>query len=255
MIEVREVTKTFPLSRRQRKEDPQAGQRFRALDGVSFSCQPGRVLALLGPNGAGKTTLLRMVASMLRPESGSIQVAGFDVLTHSVEVRRNLGFLTGSTGLYDRLTTSETLRYFADLHGVSAARFQPQHDLLVERLDLAPFLHRRVGQLSTGMRQRVSIARTLIHNPPVLVLDEPTSGLDILAARSIVDLIRECRREGRTVLFSTHRMDEVNLLSNDLAMLHNGRLIYRDTHQSFSRDCGGLSPEDFFTNLTQKAPE
>jgi sodium transport system ATP-binding protein len=254
VIEIRHICKSFPLNARQRREEGRREKSFKALDGVSLTCSPGRVLTLLGPNGAGKTTLLRMVATMLHPDAGTICVAGHDSVKEPAAVRRHLGFLTGSTGLYDRLTTEETLRYFADLHGLEGRLFQARRDELVERLDLAAFLHRRVGRLSTGMRQRVSIARTLIHDPPVLVLDEPTSGLDILAARSIVDLIRDCRREGRTLLFSTHRMDEVRLLSDDLAVVHNGRLLFSDSYAAFEQACGSMPAEDFFTRLTTREP-
>ena len=193
----------------------------------ALHCKPGRIFALLGPNGAGKTTTLRMIATLLRPDAGKIEIAGVDALADPVAARRKLGFLTGSTKLYERLTAEETLRYYAAL-GIDA------------------FADRRVGKLSTGMQQKVSIARTIIHDPEVLVFDEATSGLDVIAARAIIQFIRQCRADGKTVLFSTHIMSEVTMLADDLAIVHGGKLIYSGTFAEFTAASGQSSVEEEF---------
>lgn len=180
------------------------------------------VVGLLGPNGAGKTTTLRMLATLLRPTEGTASVAGFDVATQPLEVRRSVGYLTGDTGLYGRLTPLEVLRYFGDLHGMAASETKRRSAELVERLGIGEFATRRCEALSTGQRQRVSIARAFLHDPAVLILDEPTSGLDILAAREILQLFREEATRGKAVLLSTHILAEVELLCDRATIIHRG---------------------------------
>ena len=208
MIQLNEVTKTFSLSRQQKREmgDEFQGSTIDAVREVNFTCKPGRVFALLGPNGAGKTTALRMIATMLKPTFGTVAVCGYDVVKQSQKVRSRIGFLTGNTGLYDRLTPSEMVKYFADLHGMDKPHYEHRRDKLFSMLSIHNFAHRRIGKLSSGMKQKVSIARTIIHDPDVIVFDEPTSGLDVVTSRSIVQLIRDCSDAGKTVIFSTHRM-------------------------------------------------
>ncbi len=255
MIEVRDVRKWFRVSRRQRRELGASftGNRIEAVAGVSFDCRPGRVFALLGPNGAGKTTTLRMIATLLRPSAGSIRVAGHDTVREAGDARRQLGFLTGSTKLYDRLTPDELVRYVADLHGIDRETFRRRRDELFARLGIDAWADRRIGRLSTGMKQKVSIARTIIHDPPVLVLDEATAGLDVVAARGIVELIREARERARTVLFSTHRMGEVAQLADDLAIIHRGRLVFCDTFEAFRAQVEAPSLEDAFIRTIERA--
>jgi sodium transport system ATP-binding protein len=237
MIEVVDLTKSFPISRQQRRELAAQGpgqahsRALQAVAGATFSCQPGRVFALLGPNGAGKTTILRMIAALLRPDGGRIHIDGVDALADPVAARRRLGFLTGSTRLYERLTAEENVRYAADLHGVGDGDYRRRRDALFGALGIDAYAGRRAGQLSTGMKQKVAIARTVIHDPAVVVFDEATSGLDVIAARAIIQLIKDCRAGGKTVLFSTHIMSEVTMLADDLAIVHRGKLLA----------CGGLS--------------
>ena len=255
MVIVDNVTKTFKLSRRQKREmgESFSGSTIDAVREVSFTCQPGRVFALLGPNGAGKTTALRMIATMLKPTSGRIEVSGFDVDRQPREVRSHIGFLTGGTGLYDRLTANEMVKYYADLHGVDRQTFLRRRDELFGTLDMADFAGRRIGKLSTGMRQKVSIARTMIHDPEVVVFDEPTAGLDVVASRNIIELIRDCRNRGKTVLFSTHRMGEVSLLSDDLSIIHGGRLCFNGTYDAFESQMERSSLEDEFIRVLEEA--
>ena len=255
MIEVRDVFKTFKLSRQQKREMGSAfrGDTVHAVAGVSFVCQPGRIFSLLGPNGAGKTTTLRMIATMLRPTAGTILVNNHDCARDPESVRASLGFLTGSTQLYDRLTPRELVRYVADLHKVPRDVFARRRDEIFTALDMGEYADRRIGKLSSGMKQKVSIARTLIHDPEVLVLDEATAGLDVLASRSIVNLVRQARADGKTVLFSTHRMGEVGQLSDDLALIHRGRLLYNGSYDDFTRGMKAPTLEDEFIRRIEEA--
>lgn len=233
MIKVENVVKEYILNRQQKKElQTQIGS-IRAVDNVSFECQPGRVFSLLGPNGAGKTTLLRIMSTILKPTSGEIEIAGHKVSTDPSLVRSKIGFLTGSTNLYDRLTPGEIVEYFAKLHGMSSSDFKNRKEFLFDQLDINDFAKKRVGQLSTGMKQKVSIARSMIHDPQVVIFDEPTSGLDVITANSIIELIRRCKEENKTVIFSSHIMSEVDLLCDDLAIINKGKLVYNNTIQDF----------------------
>jgi sodium transport system ATP-binding protein len=254
MIAVRDLWKTFKLSREQRREIGVSGHTLDAVAGISFTCEPGRVCTLLGPNGAGKTTALRMIATLLKPTRGTIEVAGFDTVKQASEVRRRLGFLTGSTKLYDRLTPNEVVKYYADLHGMEQSTFNKRRDELFTLLDIHGFATRRIAKLSTGMRQKVSIARTMIHDPEVVVFDEPTVGLDVVTSKHIIELIRGCREAGKTVIFSTHIMSEVSLLSDDLIVVHKGRICYNGTFDQFRSQMKGESVEEEFIRLLEGVP-
>ena len=252
MIEVRNLVKEFKLSGEQKKEHQNVDS-VRAVDDISFTCQPGRVFSLLGPNGAGKTTALRMIATILKPTSGEILVDGSSVVAEPREVRRKLGFLTGSTGLYDRLTPNEMVKYFADLYDVDKLTYQRKKDELFSLLDIHPFANKRIGKLSTGMKQKVSIARTMIHDPQVLVFDEPTSGLDVISAKSIIEMIRSSKDQGKTVIFSTHIMGEVELLSDDIAIIHEGKLHFNGTLEEFKHQMQARSLVEEFIRIVKAA--
>jgi len=255
MVSVEHITKTFKLSRQQKREMGSSftADHIDAVRDVSFTCQPGRIFSLLGPNGAGKTTTLRMIATTLKPSAGHIIVAGHNTVHDAQSVRRALGFLTGSTKLYDRLTPEELVRYHADLHGIAREDYRRRRDEIFGLLDMGSFADRRISKLSTGMKQKVSIARTIIHNPAVLVFDEATAGLDVVASRGIVELIRNARDEGKTVLFSTHRMGEVSQLSDDLAIIHCGQLLYNGPFGEFTTSMESESLEDEFIRVVEKA--
>jgi len=252
MIEVRHLTKTFRLKRKQRKESGKLnGATFTAVNDVSFSCRSGRIFGLIGPNGAGKTTILRMIATMLTPTSGTIRILNEDGIAHPEKVRKTLGFLSNNTGLYDRLTAEEMIRYYADLNGMEPPKFFNRRDELYELLNMKHFIHRRISNLSSGMKQKVSIARTIIHDPAVVVFDEPTTGLDVLSSRAIVELILRCRDEGKTVIFSSHRMAEVEQLCDDIAIIHQGKLFFDDTFEAFKSQMKTSTLEEEFIHLTQ----
>ncbi|MCD6142511.1 ABC transporter ATP-binding protein [Candidatus Bipolaricaulota bacterium] len=214
MVAAQELTKVFPS----RKGE------VRAVDGITFSCERGEIFGLLGPNGAGKTTTLRMLSTILTPTSGSAAVAGFDVRTQPDEVRKNIGFLATETGLYDRFTARETLRFFGRINRLSDQEIDERSNELFAMLELTPLADRRVGTFSTGERQKLSLARALIHDPPVLILDEPTFGLDVMAARAVVDAIRMLKEQGRTIILSTHIMRIAEKLCDRIGILYRGRL-------------------------------
>ncbi|KAA3615347.1 MAG: ATP-binding cassette domain-containing protein [Calditrichaeota bacterium] len=253
MIEINSLSKRYKLSKQQKRELGKESSitHIDAVKEISFTCKPGRVFTLLGPNGAGKTTTLRMIATMLKPTSGTIKVAGFDTVTDGEKVRRQLGFLTGGTGLYDRLTPHEMVKYHADLNDVDSTKFKANRDEIFARLGIEEYANRRIAKLSTGMKQKVSIARTIIHDPDVLVFDEPTAGLDVIASKGIIELIRTKRDEGKTIIFSTHIMSEVSLVSDDLAIIHQGELLYDGTYRNFESNMQEKSLADEFIRLVE----
>ena len=245
MIEARNLTKTF--------HDKKRGQ-IHAVDDVSFSVAPGQIYGLLGANGAGKTTTLRMLATLLRPTGGSATVAGFDVVRQGQEVRARVGFLAASTALYGRLTARETLAYFGRLNGIPDAEIAIRTKRLADELGMHDFLDRRCEKFSTGMKQKTSIARTLIHDPEVMVFDEPTLGLDIMAARTIVKFVRECRDRGKTVVYSTHIMSEVEKLCDVIGIIHDGKLLAEGTLADLRSRYGEQEMEEIFVKAVGAEP-
>ncbi len=216
MIRVEGLTKLFP--------NPDGTQKL-AVDRVSFEVRPGQVYGLLGPNGAGKTTTLRMISGLLRPSEGRVWIAGRDVTDQPELVKRHIGYLTANTGLYARLTPRELLGYFATLYGLERDAARARIEELAEFLGMRDFLHLRCGALSSGQKQRTSIARALLADPPILILDEPTLGLDVLSNRLILSLIRVEAARGKAVLLSTHALDEIEALCSRIGLIHTGRLV------------------------------
>ena len=253
MIKVNNLSKEFALNRTQRKKSSTGEKVAVAVDNLSFTCRPGRVLTLLGPNGAGKTTTLRMIASILRPTRGTVKVAGYDVHKEPLKALAKMGFLTGSTGLYDRLTPNEIIKYFGDLFHVPKAEFKQRKEELFTLLDMHDFAGKRFGALSTGMKQKVGIVRTLIHSPEVVVLDEPTSGLDVITASHIIDLIRDLKAQQKTVIFSSHVMAEVELLCDDLVVIDQGRELFADTLAAFRQQMQGESLTHEFIRIINES--
>lgn len=237
MIEAEGLTKVFRDKKR---------VEVRAVDGVSFRVQPGQIYGLLGANGAGKTTTLRLLATLLKPTSGAATVAGFDVVRQAHEVRKQVGFLAASTALYGRLTARETITYFGRLNGLGDPEIAVRTRRLTEELDMGEFIDRRTDKFSTGMKQKVSIARTLIHDPAVMIFDEPTLGLDVLAARTIVRFIRDCRERGKTVIYSTHVMSEVEKLCDVIGIVHDGRIRAEGTLDALRARFGQRDMEEIF---------
>lgn len=240
MIEARNLTKTF--------RDKKRGE-IHAVSNLSFRVEPGQIYGLLGANGAGKTTALRLLATLLQPSEGSASVAGFDIATQPEKVRANVGFLAASTALYSRLTAREMIAYFGKLHGLAAAEIKIRTQRLADELNLHEFLDRRCGAFSTGMKQKTSIARTLIHDPAVMIFDEPTLGLDVMAARTIVGFVRDCRARGKTVIYSTHIMSEVEKLCDRIGIIHDGRLLAEGTLSELRARFGEADLEEIFMKV------
>ncbi len=222
-----------------------------AVDRVSFRCEPGQVFGLLGPNGAGKTTTLRMLVTLLTPDEGSVRLAGHDVTTDPARARAAVGYLATTTGLYGRLTPRELLRYFGRLQGVEAP--DERAEALLERFDIGSFADRPCERLSTGMKQKVSIARALVHEPPILILDEPTNGLDVLVAQTLLAFIEEARDEGRCVLFSTHIMSEAERLCDRIAILHAGRILANGTLEELREQTSEHYLERIFVRFVEQS--
>ena len=219
---------------------------IRAVDGLSFECSAGRIFGLLGPNGAGKTTTLRMLATILTPTSGTATIAGHDVRTEPGEVRNRIGFLATETGLYDRFTARETLRFFGRINNLTADEIRHRSDEIFATLDMTGLADRRVGTFSTGEKQKLSLARSILHDPPVLILDEPTFGLDVMAARTVVETIALFREQGRTILLSTHIMRVAEKLCDRIGILYRGRLHALGTLAELMDRYGGDDLEEVF---------
>ena len=237
MIEARNLTKTF--------KDKKRGV-ITAVNDVSFTCRPGQIYGLLGANGAGKTTTLRLLATLLQPTSGSARLAGFDAATQADQVRAHVGFLAASTALYGRLTAREMITYFGRLNGLADAVIKERLNRLADELDMRDFLDRRCDKFSTGMKQKTSIARTLVHDPAVMIFDEPTLGLDVMTARSIVKFVRDCRNRGKTVIYSTHVMSEVEKICDVIGIIHDGRLVTEGTLAELQQRFGETDMEEVF---------
>ena len=223
------------------------------VDDVSCEVHSGEVVGLLGPNGAGKTTTLRMLAGLIMPLRGQALVCGLDVAEKPLEARRSLGFLTASTGLYDRLTPRELLKTFGQLYGMSKEALAARIEVLGRELDIASFLDKRCGALSSGQRQRASIARAVVHEPKVYVLDEPTAALDPVASRGILDMVKDARSRGRAVLFSTHRMEEAEFLCDRLLFIRAGKVVARGTARELQEHSGQASLTGAFLHYAQEA--
>lgn len=242
MVEVDQLTKSYP--------DLQAGQ-FVALDHVSFTVHPGEIFGLLGPNGAGKTTALRILSTVLQPTSGVAKVNGFDVSTHPYEVRHSIGFVSNNTAIYDRMTAWEMVEYFGKLYGIPTDQLHQRMELLFSELQMNEIRDIAGARMSTGMKQKVSIARAIVHDPPVLIFDEASLGLDVLVARALLDIISELRANGKCIIYSTHIMREVERLCDQVAILYRGRILASGTLGELEEQYGEPDFEELFFKLLQ----
>ena len=228
---------------------------IKAVDSISFECRPGEVFGLLGANGAGKTTTLRMLSTILAPTSGTATLMGHDVVADPQGVRKNLGFYSATTALYPRLTTRETIDFFARINQYPADLVKQRVENLIERFGLTKYANARIEKLSSGMKQKVSIARTIAHNPSILIFDEPTVGLDVLNALDVLDTIRELRNEGKTIIFSTHIMSEAERLCDRVAIIHGGRILACDTLAGLRETTQQRYLEDIFVLYVKAGQE
>jgi sodium transport system ATP-binding protein len=240
MIQVSEIAKTFHDSKR--------GTRH-AVNGVSFEVRAGEVFGLLGPNGAGKTTTLRLLATLLKPSGGTASVAGFDIIREPARVRSKIGFLSGDMGLYGRLTPREILDFFGRINGMNGQQLRSRREELIQLFGMESFADVRGDKLSTGMKQKTAIARTMLHDPPVLILDEPTSGLDVPTARTIEAYVRDARRAGKCILYSTHVMEEAEYLCDRIAVIHDGRIKITGTMEQLRAATGKHRLREVFLDL------
>lgn len=236
MIEVKELEKKF-------------GQ-FTAVDRISFKVNKGEIFGLLGENGAGKTTTLRMLSTMLRPTSGNAILMGFDTQKEPEKVRTHIGILFGGeTGLYDRLTAAENIAYFGELNGMSKAAIKERSQYLAEAFGMQDFMNKRASKLSKGMKQKAAFARSIIHNPDIMLFDEPTSGLDVTASRDVQDFILECKADGKTIIFSSHTMSEVEKLCDRIGIIHKGKLVECGSVEELKEKYGDDDLEEIFVRL------
>ena len=240
MIEVHELTKRFPAPR---------GREIVAVDRVSFAVMPGEVYGLLGPNGAGKTTTLRMILGLLAPTSGHAAIEGYRSDTAADEVKRRVGLVSATAGVYPWLSVRETLHYFADLYGVPPVVATRRVAELSDLLDMDPFLDRRSVTLSTGQRQRVNLARALVHDPPVMLLDEPTLGLDVIASQVVLEYVRRLRGFGKATIFTTHNLDEAERYCDRFGLLHLGSIQSEGTLDQLRAATGQATLVDMFLAL------
>ncbi len=224
-----------------------------AVHDVSFDCHPGAIFGLLGPNGAGKTTTLRVLSTVLRPTSGLAVVAGHDVANEPEKVRAKIGFMSANTGIYDRMTAWELVEYFGRLYGLPDDELHARMERIFGWLQMDDFRDVLGSKMSTGMKQKVSIARTIVHDPPVLIFDEPTSGLDVLVARIVLRKIAELRDQGKTIIFSTHAMHEVEKLCSRVAIIHKGRVQAEGEPDELLDRFGQPDLEELFFHLVERA--
>jgi len=258
MLQIKGLTKTFPRpkqkrARRVRTPRPQNGKHFYAVRNVTFQAEKAKILGLLGPNGAGKTTLLRMLSTALKPTAGTAVFDGIDLIKSPLDVRAKIGFLSDNTGLYGRLTAREMIEYFGSLHAMDRRTLKSRVDELFDVLDMTDFADKRNDDLSSGMKQKVSIARTLVHDPDVIMIDEPTTGLDVAAAEAILDFIKTCRDNGKTILFCTHHMHEVERLCDSVVILYKGRLCFHGTIEQMRSDTGETHLDKAFLDIINSA--
>ena len=236
MIEVINLTKQF--------------KDVKAVDNLNFSIKEGEIVGLLGENGAGKTTTLRMISTMIKCTSGTVKVSGFDIHKEPSKVRSEIGILFGGeVGLYDRLTARENVRYFAELNGMDKNEADKSIEKLSERLEMKEFMDRRVGKFSRGMKQKVAIARSIVHEPKVILLDEPTAGLDVTASRLIHDFIKNCKKENKAIVFSSHSMQEVEKLCDRIIIIHKGKMLEQGTITELKEKYNNEDMEEIFMSL------
>lgn len=237
ILSVKDLTKEF--------------KNFKAVDGVSFEVGDGEIFGLLGPNGAGKTTIIRVIATVLAPTTGTAEVMGYDIIKNSEDVRKNIGVLTTDVGVYERFSGRENLRYFGKLYGLSGDNLENGINELMKLLDMKDFIDRKSGKYSTGMKQKLAIARSVIHDPKVLIFDEPTSGLDVLASQTVRNFMVKSKEAGKCVIFSTHQMRDAEKLCDRVVIIHRGKVIANDRIEALKSKNNASDLEDVFMKLVK----
>lgn len=252
MIEIKNVTKVYKLNRRQMEEQREKSSMKVAVNDVTLTAREGEIFGILGPNGAGKTTLLRCVATLLNPTQGEITVNGFDTVKEGEEVRRSMAFLTNEVKLDAHFSPKYLFRFFGRLYGLSDEVIEERRKELFEYFDITKFEDKRIEELSTGMKQKASIAVSLVHDPDIVIFDEPTNGLDIITARAVTDYLKLLRDRGKLVIVSTHIMPEAQKLCDRMAMIINGACVFQGTLEEALEQTGAEDLEDAFFELYRR---
>ncbi|MDP4094539.1 MAG: ATP-binding cassette domain-containing protein [Bacillota bacterium] len=236
MLKVSNITKSF--------------ESITAVNNISFEVRKGEIFGLLGENGAGKTTTLRMLATMLKPTSGTAELCGYDVINEPEKVRSHIGILFGGeTGLYDRLTAAENIAYFGELNDMSKSEIKERISQLTRIFDMDEYINKKAGKFSKGMKQKVAFARSIVHNPDIMLFDEPTSGLDVTAILEVHKFILDCRQQNKTIVLSSHIMSEVEKLCDRIGIIHKGVLVASGTIEELKKTYGKDSLEEVFIEL------
>jgi len=254
-LDVKGVTKTFKLSKKQQKLEHTDNPLKVACNNISFTAYPGEIYGLLGPNGAGKTTTLRMISTLIKPDSGDILVGDSSVVTNATDVRGKIGFLTSELKLEDHFTPNYLFTYFSRLHGIDDETSEERKQSMFDRFGIDEFMEVKVGELSTGMKQKLSIAISLVHDPDFIIFDEPTNGLDVLTARVVTDYLLELRGQGKTVILSTHILSVVEKLCDRVGIIINGKMKTDDTLKNIKGEHPNEDLEDIFFNFVQEESE
>lgn len=252
-LEVIDLKKTFKLSRKQQRLEKTDTKVKVACNGLSFTAYPGEIFGLLGPNGAGKTTCLRTISTLIKPDEGEVLVGGSSVKTQAFEVLGKIGFLTSELKLEDHFTPNYLYTYFSKLHGIEDEKLiEERKEKLFDRFGINDFKEVKVGELSTGMKQKASIAISLVHDPDFIIFDEPTNGLDVLTARNVTDYLKELKEQGKTVIISTHILSVVEKLCDRVGIIINGKMKVCDTLENILKNQGDKDLEDVFFDLVKE---
>ena len=244
MIKANNLTKKFIKQKNKREKEE-----FYADKGITFEAHDGEIIGILGPNGAGKTTLLRMIAGILEPTEGTIEFDGLNYKNNEIEIKENIAYLSGNTKLYDTLTAYELLKMCAQIYGIDKQKTEKRIKEITDILDMQNFLNNKIGNLSTGQTQRVNIARCLIHNPKYYILDEATTGLDIISSQIILDIIKKEKARGKTILYSTHYMEEAENICDRVIMINKGVIINSGTPSKIKEDTNTTNLRDAFFQM------
>jgi sodium transport system ATP-binding protein len=250
-IKVRNLRKTFRLSKKQMKIDKTTSNIKVAVDDVSFDAYPGEIFGLLGPNGAGKTTTLRSISTLIKPDNGEINILGYDI-KNDIEVKKRIGFLTNELKLEEQMTPSYAFEYFGKFYDMTKDQIEKRKEILFKEFGVDKFAEVKIGDLSTGMKQKTSIVVSLVHDPDVIIFDEPTNGLDVLTARAVTDYLKTLSENGKTVIISTHIMSLAQKLCNRIGIIINGKMIVCDKLDKVLEQYNSTDLEDVFFEMYSK---